>query len=111
MSTNQSQLRIPTVLVVRDVVECDLLPIHGVAAQAQTNKAQVESTVILFSNQNFETDGAFKLGSSLHLRPHHGKRPLANREVLEVELRKTASDWSTRINHNTIVYRYRSCTQ
>ena len=25
--------------------------------------------------------------------------------------RNRGSDWSTRVNHNTIVYRYRSCTQ
>ena len=52
----------------REDGEDEVPPCSG--ATSENKGVQVESTVVSFSQSNFETGCAFKLGSSLHLHPH-----------------------------------------
>ena len=60
----------------------------------KNTRVQVESTVILFSNQTLKPGGAFKLGSSLH-RPSRG----GGRERRERRIYKTRG--SSKKRHHT----------
>ena len=57
----------------------------GVLGASSEIRFQVQSTVILFKYQTLKPGGAFKLGSSLHLRPHlrEGREEERVRLVLE----------------------------
>ena len=77
--------------------------VHDVVAQAQTNQVQVESTIILFHNQKLKPGGAFKLGSSLHLRPHHQVECAVERDCLAPLLRLESSEQILRLGPNLLV--------
>ena len=70
---------------------------------------QVENTATSFHNQTLKPGALSSRGRACASAPRLDDGIHLHRRSLG--LRNRGSDWSTRLNHNTIVYQYRPCTQ
>ena len=73
---------------------------------------KLKALLSFFKHQNLKP-GAFNPGSSLRLRPTQEHKPPEGDEAAEPDARapQPTTYRATQVNHNTIVYQYRPCTQ